>query len=185
MPPPGTWLRQVHGAGVVVVDAPGQHAGAEADAAVTTTPGCTLAVRTADCAPVALLSDGGVGIVHAGWRGLLLGVVEAAVDRLADLGVAPGGVRAEVGPCIRAGCYEFGGDGRHDLAARYGDGVLATTVWGTPSLDLVAGVRAALEEAGVASVAVVGGCTACDTTWYSHRARAEAARQASFVWLQA
>ena len=175
----------MHGADVVVVEAPGQHAGAEADAAVTATPGCTLAVRTADCVPVALLAEGGVGIVHAGWRGLLLGVVESAVHCLADLGVAPASASARVGPCIRAGCYEFGGDGRDELAARYGDSVLATTVWGTPSLDLVAGVRAALTGAGVGSVTVVGGCTACDTTWYSHRARGEAARQASFVWLQA
>ncbi len=174
----------MHAADVVVVTSPGEHAGAAADAAVTTTAGCPLVVRTADCAPVALLADGGAGIVHAGWRGLLAGVVEAAVAALGGLGVAPSSLRAEVGPCIRAGCYEFDGSGRDDLAARYGSSVLATTVWGTPALDLVAGVRAALAAAGVEHVEVVGGCTACDTTWYSHRARADSARQASFVWLE-
>ncbi len=169
-----------------MVTAPGEHAGADADAAVTAVPGCELVVRTADCAPVALLADGGraVGIAHAGWRGLVLGVVEAAVVALDGLGVAPASVRAEIGPCIRAGCYEFTGDGRDEVADRCGDDVRTTTVWGTPSLDLVAGVRAALAAAGVERVQVIGGCTACDTSWYSHRARAEQARQGSFVWLE-
>ena len=52
--PGWTWLRQVHGAQVVVVRTPGEHAGVEADAAVTDTLGCPLVVRTADCAPVVL-----------------------------------------------------------------------------------------------------------------------------------
>jgi YfiH family protein len=184
VPFPCTWLEQVHGVVVVVVDHPGAHAGVEADAAVTAAPGCALVVRTADCVPVALLADGGVGVVHAGWRGLVGGVVEAAVDALVALGIDRSSVRAEVGPCIRAGCYEFDGEGRHALAGRYGDQVLATTLWGTPSVDLVAGVGAALTVAGVNDVTVTGGCTACDTTWYSHRARADSARQASFVWLE-
>lgn len=151
---------------------------------MTAVPGCELVVRTADCAPVALLAEGAVGIVHAGWRGLAAGVVEAAVDALSRLGVDPGVVRAEVGPCIRAGCYEFDGGGRDELAARYGDEVRATTLWGTPAVDLVAAARAALGRAGVRDVVVAGGCTACDTTWHSHRARAEHARQASSVWLE-
>ena len=68
---PWSWLRQVHGATVVTVAAPGDQAGAEADAAVTDAPGTVLAVHTADCAPIALVSDEGpVAAVHAGWRGL-------------------------------------------------------------------------------------------------------------------
>jgi YfiH family protein len=182
VPEPFTSLRQVHGTTVVVVDRPGERDGVEADAAVTRTPGCRLVVRTADCVPVALLAAEAVGIAHAGWRGLLGGIVERAVEAL---GVDPASVRAEVGPCIRAGCYEFDGEGRRALAAHYGDAVLGTTLWGTPSVDLVAGVRAALDVAGVTDVHVAGGCTACDTTWYSHRARGDKGRQASFVWLEA
>jgi YfiH family protein len=184
VPGPCTWLHQVHGTDVVVVAAPGEHAGFDADAAVTATAGCALAVRTADCVPVALLADGAAGIAHAGWRGLLGGVVEATVAALVTLGVETTAVRAEIGPCIRAGCYEFDGPQRAEVARRYGDAVLATTVWGAPALDLVGGARAALGAAGVGRVDVVGGCTACDTTWYSHRARGDAARQASFVWLE-
>lgn len=169
---------------MVVVTRPGEHAGADADAAVTATPGCELVVRTADCVPVALLADGGVGMVHAGWRGLAGGVVEAAVASLAELGVPAASLRAEVGPCIRAGCYEFDGPGRGEVAARYGAAVLATTLWGTPALDLVAAAEGALAAAGVERVDVVGGCTACDATWFSHRARREVQRQASSVWLE-
>jgi YfiH family protein len=172
----------VHGAATVVVTSPGEHTGVDADAAVTATPGCAVAVMTADCAPVALLADEAAGIVHAGWRGLLGGVVEAAVARLRDLGAGPS-LRAVVGPCIRAGCYEFRGPERDALAEQYGDGVLARTMWSTPAIDVIAGVRAALATCGIDDVEVVGGCTACDNTWFSHRARSEAGRQAAFVWL--
>lgn len=182
VPGPCTWLRQVHGAGVVVVRRPGEHTGVSADAAVTDVPGCTLAVRTADCVPVALLAEGAVGIVHAGWRGLRDGVVEAAADAVRALGGR--GVRAVVGPSIGADCYEFDGPDRFELAARFGAAVLATTRWGTPGVDLVAGVLEALASVGVEDVEVEGGCTACDPRWFSHRARGDAGRQASFVWLE-
>jgi purine-nucleoside/S-methyl-5'-thioadenosine phosphorylase / adenosine deaminase len=172
----------VHGAATVVVTAPGEHTGVEADAAVTAAPGCAVAVMTADCAPVALLADEAAGIVHAGWRGLLGGVVEAAVDQLRDLGAGPS-LRAVVGPCIRAGCYEFRGAERDAVAERYGDSVLARTMWSTPALDVVAAVQSALASCGIDDVEIAGGCTACDRSWFSHRARSEAGRQATFVWL--
>ena len=66
---PWTWLRQVHGQRVVIVDHPGDRRSEEADAAVTACASAALVVRTADCAPVALASpEGVVGVVHAGWR---------------------------------------------------------------------------------------------------------------------
>ena len=180
--PSWTWLRQVHGADVVVVTSPGEHAGAPADAAVTASPGCRLVVRTADCVPVALLGRRAVGVVHAGWRGLVAGVVEAALAALADLGGEP--VVAHLGPCIRPGCYEFDGPERQRLAERYGSGVLARTTWGTPAVDLPAAVTAALLGAGVTAVHDEAGCTACDRRWYSHRARVEEERFATAAWLE-
>lgn len=180
--PGWTWLRQVHGSGVVVVTSPGEHAGAEADAAVTATVGCRLVVRTADCVPVVLLGQRAVGVVHAGWRGLEAGVLEAAVAALGalddELPVA------HLGPCIRPGCYEFDGPERDRLADRYGPDVLATTTWGTPSVDLPAAVTSALRGVGVATVHDDAGCTACDRRWFSHRARAESARIATAAWLE-
>lgn len=178
---PWTWLRQVHGGDVVVVTAPGEHAGAAADAAVTAVPGAALAVQTADCAPIALLADGVVGAVHAGWRGLAAGVVGNAVAAMRDLGA--GEVRAVLGPCIRPRCYEFGPDDLDVVAAALGAGVRATTGWGTPALDLPTGVKLALQEAGVADVADSGVCTACSPVHWSHRARAEAERQSLVVWI--
>ena len=71
---PWTWLRQVHGHRVVVVEHPGDCRAEEADAAVTACAGAALVVLTADCAPVGLASpEGIVGVVHAGWRGLMAG----------------------------------------------------------------------------------------------------------------
>lgn len=166
----------------MAVTHPGEHAGAAADAAVTATPGCVLAVRTADCAPVVLLGRAAVGVVHAGWRGLEAGVVAAAVEAMAALGDPP--PVAHLGPCIRPGCYEFDGPELAGLVARFGPAVRGTTTWGTPALDLPAAVRAALVVAGVDEVHDDAGCTACDGRWFSHRARAEPGRFATTAWLE-
>ena len=180
---PWTWLQQVHGARVVTVDQPGAEAGAEADAAVTAAEGAVLAVHTADCLPIALLADGAVGVVHAGWRGLAEGVVGAAVEVLRSASPAP--VRAAIGPCIRARCYEFGDDGLRPIAGVLGGGVRASTAWGTPALDLVAGARRALADADVTDVADAAVCTACSPVHFSHRARGDRGRQALVAWLEA
>jgi hypothetical protein len=178
---PWTWLRQVGGDGVVRVDTPGGGSGSTADAAVTATPGCALAVLTADCAPVALASAEGVlGVAHAGWSGLRAGVLERTVDAMADLGATV--ITAVVGPCIRPECYEFGIDDLERVAARVGPEVRATHASGAPALDLAAGVRAVLSRAGVDDVHDQGWCTACRPGWYSWRARAERQRQATVVW---
>ncbi len=176
-----TWLRQVHGARVVEVTEPGAHAGDEADAAVTATPGAVLAVHTADCAPVLLESADAavVGAAHAGWRGLVAGVLEETVASMGRLGAT--GIRAEVGPHIRGRCYEFGVDELRSVADRYGDDVRATTGWGTPALDLTAAVRGALDAVGV-EVSDRGGCTACEPhRLWSHRARGDRERMAATI----
>lgn len=179
---PWTWLRQVHRASVAVVTHPGGGAGKAADAAVTAVPGAALAVHTADCAPVVLHGDGVVGIAHAGWRGLLAGVIPATVDAMRALGA--GEVDAVLGPCIHAECYEFGADDLAAVAAALGDGVRGVTASGRPALDVPAAVRAAAREAGVRDVDDVDACTSCDATrYFSHRARGEAGRQAAVVWL--
>lgn len=180
---PWTWLTQVHGADVVTVTEPGEHAGVAADAAVTAVPGAALAVTTADCVPVVLLADGAVGVAHAGWKGLLAGVVGSTADAMAALGHPP--TRAVIGPCIRPERYEFGAADLDAVAARWGDAVRGTTTSGTPALDVAAGVRRALAEAGVADVADEGTCTAlgADTYW-SFRARGEAGRIATVAWLE-
>ena len=176
---PWSWLRQVHGARVITVTEPGEHAGEEADAAVTAVPGAVLAVQTADCAPVLLTGPGVIGVAHAGWRGLEAGVIEATAAAMADLGGAPD--HATLGPCIRARCYEFGGAELDLVAAR--DGVRGTTGWGTPALDVAAGIAEACRRLHI-ELHDVGTCTACSPIHWSHRARAEPERQALVAWIE-
>ena len=178
---PWTWLRQVHGTAVVTVTRPGEHAGSEADGAVTIEPDAPIAVQAADCAPVLLVADGGIGVAHAGWRGLLDGVVGATADALTALGTAPH--TAILGPCIRGRCYEFGGADLDRVVDRLGPAVRATTGWGTPAFDLAAGVAAACRDLGLA-LEDSGTCTACSPSHWSYRARGEAGRQALVAWLE-
>ena len=178
---PWSWLRQVHGAEVRVVDGPGKCAGDVGDALVSGDPGAALAVLTADCAPIALASDEGViGAVHAGWRGLVAGVVAAAVSSMRELGSTD--VIAALGPCIHAECYEFSESDLDAVAGVLGDDVRGVTSGGQPALDVPAAVRAALERAGARLVHDEDVCTACSPNHYSHRARGELERQAVVVW---
>lgn len=184
---PWLWLRQVHGAEVVVLDDPalvGDLAGTAADAAVTGVSGVALAVHTADCAPVALIGDGGVvAVAHAGWRGLVAGVVEATVAAARTAGA--GELRAVLGPCIGPECYEFGADDLAAVVDRLGGDVAATTADGRSALDVPAAVDAALAGVGVGPAERLGGCTACQPIdRWSHRARADVGRQATVVWLE-
>lgn len=181
-PGPWSWLHQVHGAAVVTVHRPGEHAGAAADAAVTACTGAVLAVHTADCAPVALIAPAGaIGVVHAGWRGLLAGVIPAAVSALGELGARP--TIAVVGPCIHPGCYEFSSADLDTVTAAVGAAARGSTARGRPALDLPAAVLAQLAEAGIHDVRADPRCTACDPGLYSHRARGEPQRQALVAWL--
>jgi polyphenol oxidase len=178
-------MRQVHGAAVAVVRDPGDPERPPAvDAMVTDRPGLALSVRVADCVPV-LLTDpdaGVVGCAHAGRAGLAAGVVHRAVDAMRDLGA--GEVTAWVGPHVCGGCYEVPERMRDDVAAQVPQ-ARATTTWGTPALDIGAGVRAQLIDAGCALADVPFRCTRETDTLYSHRRDgASAGRSAGLVWLR-
>lgn len=183
-----TVLRQVHGARVVEVARPGEHRGACADAAWTCVPGATLAVRTADCVPIVLYGAdaagrGAVAAVHAGWRGLLGGVVGAALAELRRHGVRR--PHAIVGPHISALHYEFGADLLEEIVGTLGPSVSASTAWGTPALDLGEAAWLALRRDGAVLDSEIGRCTASDTRYFSHRARAEQGRTAMLICLEA
>lgn len=182
---PWVWLDQVHGARCIGVDeiGPRNAIGAQADAAFTAAEECALSVQTADCVPVALWTDAGViAAVHAGWRGLAAGVVESAVSALRSVGQAE--VHAFMGPSIGPECYEFGVEEIGSLVDRFGPSVRSVTTTGRPALDVRAGVRAELARLGVDLVAADETCTACDDRLFSHRARADAGRQAMVVWIE-
>jgi polyphenol oxidase len=165
----------------VVVTRPGEHAGTVADAAVTAAAGCVLTVLTADCAPVVLVGERTVGVAHAGWRGLVAGVLEQTLATMASMGDPP--VEVHLGPCIRPGCYEFAGPERDLLIERFGADVAATTTWGTPAVDLPGAVARALAELDAPRPHDSAGCTACDRRWYSHRARRDPERFATTAWI--
>jgi YfiH family protein len=166
-------MRQVHGRGVAVVAGP-PAVGADpaddrpaVDALVTAEADVVLVVRAADCVPV-LLADpasGVVGAVHAGRPGLAAGVVPAAVAQLRALGA--GSLTAWIGPHVCGGCYEVPAPMRAEVGALVPEAT-ATTTWGTPSLDLGAGVTAQLRAAGV-EVVDVAACTRETARLHSYR----------------
>jgi YfiH family protein len=154
------------------------------DGLVASAPSTCLAVLTADCASVALGSPEGVfGTVHAGWRGLVAGVVEEAVEVMRSSGASD--VVGALGPCIHPGCYEFGEGDLDTVAAVYGDRVRGRTTTGRPALDLPAAVSAALAASGAEETAGSSSCTACSERYFSYRARRDPGRQALVVWAQA
>lgn len=177
-------MNQVHGDTVLLVDEPGP-APADpvptADALLTTTPGLGLMVRVADCVPV-LLADPGTGVlaaVHAGRAGVALDIVGTTVARMCEAGA--GDLLAWVGPHVCGGCYEVPAAMREEVAAAVPE-TWAETTWGTPSLDLGAGVRAQLRAHDVEPI-VVDRCTREDTALHSHRRDGAASgRMAGLVW---
>ena len=100
---------QIHSAVAVIANGPWPTR-PEADAVVTATPGLVCGALAADCAPVLMADPEArvVAAVHAGWRGALGGVLEAAVAQMAVLGAAPARIVAAVGPCIGPQSYEVG-----------------------------------------------------------------------------
>lgn len=176
-----TWLHQVHGAEVVVVNDVGEGAASHADAAITGIDNAVVAVQTADCVPVLFVgSNGMVGAAHAGWRGAAAGVLPATVEALRSRGC--GELRAVVGPAIGPECYEFGPDDLDVVAAALGDEVRSRTATGSLALDLVAGVVVQLEGLDITTTDL-GLCTACAGSYHSHRARADKGRQVAAAWI--
>jgi YfiH family protein len=149
------------------------------DGLVTRLPGRAVVAFGSDCVPVVVArTDGtGVGVCHAGWRGLLGGVVEHTVEQLGG-----GELRAAVGPCAGPDAYEVGADVAEPLQERFGPAALRG-----PNADLAACAAIALERAGVGSVDIAGLCTMSDPDrFFSYRRDGAACgRQAVIAHLEA
>ncbi|MFP5383908.1 MAG: peptidoglycan editing factor PgeF [Gammaproteobacteria bacterium] len=183
------WLEQVHG--VVVVDAAAVDPSAPppvADAAFTRQPGVACVVMTADCLPVALAARDGsvVGVAHAGWKGLCLGVIEALVEAMAVPGEE---LLAWLGPAIGPAAYETGPEVRDAFVARDPDAAAAfvavTRSDGTLGFlcDLCALARQRLAALGVTAVSGGDLCTKTDSErFYSFRRTPVTGRFATLVW---
>lgn len=198
-------VHQVHGAAVHVVRRGHAPARApteptpKADAIVTDDPRVVVAVRVADCAPVLLASDDGrvVAAVHAGWRGVIAGVLPNAVHAMLDATLGrgdahedqrdaprrvPSTLRAAIGPCIEAAAFEVGDEVVAAFQRAFPDHVhevvhppgTLTTARGTANtkhhVDLKAALRIQLAALGVDRVDTLPGCTFSDAArFFSHR----------------
>lgn len=174
-------MRQTHSADVAVIPAPPPRM-PTADALVTTTADLVLCVRAADCVPVLFADDaaGVIGCAHAGRTGLAAGVVPATARRLRALGAEE--LVAVIGPHICGGCYEVPAQLCEEVSAVVPES-RATTRWGTPGLDVGAGVRAQLRQAGC-KVLDASRCTLESRDLFSYRGDGpRSGRQAGLVWL--
>lgn len=184
LPADPLWLHQVHGSEVVAAESAG--AMQQADGVVAHARHLVCAVLTADCLPVVLARrDGrGVGLAHAGWRGLAAGVIEATVGRMGAHGDA---LVAWLGPAIGPDAYEVGEDVRTAFLAR--DDAAATAFaprgGGKYLCDLYALARMRLRAAGVTRISGGGFCTFRETDrFFSYRRERITGRFATLVWVR-
>jgi YfiH family protein len=179
------WMNQVHGRDVAVVEGPWTSEDIPAvDAVVTGRRGLALAVLTADCTPV-LLADPVAGIVaaaHAGRPGMVAGVVPAAVEAMVALGAHPSRITARTGPAVCGRCYEVPAPMRAEVAGTVPE-AWSETSWGTPAVDVTAGVHAQLGALGITDRQSSAVCTLESGDHYSYRRDRITGRLAAYVWL--
>ena len=183
LPAEPLWLEQVHGTDVI--RHPGDSRHVRADASVAFEPGRVCAVMTADCLPVVLTDRGGtrLGVAHAGWRGLLDGIVEATI---AALGTTPAELRAWLGPAIGPDAFEVGDEVRAVFAERNQAAVeyFRRNERNRYQADLYGLARLALAAAGVGSVHGGGWCTHRESErFFSFRRDGVTGRMATLAWL--
>jgi hypothetical protein len=128
----------------------------DGDALVVRDAGIAAVVTTADCVPVVVVGERGGAVIHAGWRGIVAGVVGRALERLGER-VAAAWIGPAIGPC----CYEVGPEVAEAVVAASHAGALVVGRGERPFLDLRAAVAAQLEAGGVESTTVVDLCTRC------------------------
>jgi len=177
------WVRQVHGA--VVVARESVAGNVEADGLVCATPGLACTILTADCLPVLLCDHEArhVAAAHAGWRGLVAGVLEASVAAMA---VEAHRLMAWIGPGISVQAYEVGPELRTEVLRKYpGAGDAFETRGGRLFADLAGIAGLALRHAGVGSITTGDFCTYTDETrFYSYRRDGRTGRMATTIWFE-
>ena len=194
LPAEPRWLSQVHGTAVHEASASTQSARSDmrsipadaapvADAAVTRDAGVVLAIMVADCLPVLLAAaDGSVlGAAHAGWRGLVAGVIERTVETMDH---APSRLQAWLGPCIGPRQFEVGEEVREAfLAAGDAASAFEATPGGRWLCDLPTLAAARLTRLGITHVAGGRWCTVADPVrFFSHRRDRQTGRMAALLW---
>ncbi|MFA6313428.1 MAG: peptidoglycan editing factor PgeF [Sterolibacterium sp.] len=185
LPADPLWLEQVHGTRVVAAES--YREPAVADACIARTPGLVCAVLSADCLPLLLCAEdaSAVAAVHAGWRGLSAGVIEACV---AAMGTPPARLLAWLGPAIGPQAYEVGDEVREVFCRQDAAAALAFVPRqpGKWWCDLYLLARQRLAALGVQRVSGGEYCTYSDAArFYSYRRDGVTGRMASCIWLEA
>ncbi|MBK88213.1 MAG: multi-copper polyphenol oxidoreductase [Gammaproteobacteria bacterium] len=185
------WVRQTHGVANVYASAMSTNHTPVADAVWTDQAGIALAVQTADCVPVLFAHRRGelVAAAHAGWRGLIDGVIDALISTLP---AEPEELQAWIGPCISVNHFEVGRDVWGAVQDLCPEAVFEHPRDAAKRLvDLVLFTRRRLHNCGVVQIAAAGRCTYADPVFYSHRqttvecgAQATTGRMASVVMLK-
>lgn len=179
------WMEQIHSRNVTVVDGPVDSVVPATDALVTTVTGLALATLSADCVPI-LLSDDEAGViaaVHAGRIGARVGIVPRVLDVMVEQGARIDRIGAFLGPAASGRQYEVPAAMQADVE-KHLPGSASRTVQGTPGLDLRAGLRRQLLDAGVSGIAEDPRCTIEDRTLFSHRRDAPTGRLAAVIWME-
>lgn len=181
LPATPCWLQQVHGTRVVRAD---ECRGAEADGAFTDTAGVVCAVMTADCLPILLCDRAGerVAALHAGWRGLVGGVVESGVGAMAREGDE---LLAWLGPAIGPARFEVGEEVRTAFLAHHENAVSAfrPSPGGRWLADLYELARQRLTGCGVQEITGGGFCTYDEKErFFSYRREPVTGRSATLIW---
>ncbi|MFI6927411.1 peptidoglycan editing factor PgeF [Nonomuraea spiralis] len=178
------YMRQIHSAEVALVSEPFGDDPPPLDGVFTTEPRLALASLGADC-PAVLVADPQarmVGAAHSGRPGTEAGVATALVEAMAAKGARPGRMVALIGPGACGRCYEVPAELREQVASKVPP-TWSTTSWGTPALDLRAGIESQLRAAGVPDVRHDARCTIESPELYSHRREQPGGRFAGIVWL--
>lgn len=183
LPSEPVWLNQVHG--VRVIDAALSSCLESADASVATRKQVVCVTMTADCLPVLLCDHAGtvVAAVHAGWRSLCDGVIEATV---AAMPVPADQLMAWLGPAIGPEAFEVGSEVRAQFMAKDAQAESAFKAKGDKWLgDLYTIARQRLQRLGVTQVYGGGHSTFSEPeTFFSFRRDGDTGRMGSFIWLE-
>ena len=171
------WVYQVHGAEICSVAAGvGFESGVKADALVTDDAERLVSVKYADCVPILMATSNGrvVGAVHAGWRGVVAGVVGRAVLKLLETAKLESAetVLAAVGPCIGFERFEVGSEVLEAMRSEFGEAAPVRPVGEKGFVDLKEAVRLQLVRAGLRAdhIDISEGCTVRDQDdFFSHR----------------
>jgi polyphenol oxidase len=185
---------QIHSPDVVVAEAPWPaDARPRADAIVTRVPGLAVGVSTADCGPVLFADPQArvIGAAHAGWRGALAGVLEAAIGAMERLGAERGRLVAAIGPMISQRNYEVGNDLVEQFTRADADNArfFAAGRPGHAQFDLPGFIAARLAGAGIGRVEDLGVCTYGDPRLFysfrrtTHRAEPDYGRHVNAIAL--